>query len=295
MWLVGHAGSIAAIAIVGLVVTMMMTRPWLRRPSIVPAATGAAVIFGASAFAWWWLVGPAAIAATVALVGRRLRIERARIQAEDPAAGSEVFTLRGMIAEIRGTLHTARAFVRWHRRGFTIAAVALPVLCIGWRALYGHKYVDPAPPAELAVQQAAAPQVAKPHPDYQIMPAPCAHAGVHGCAQVDAHFRGPAAIDVAAFPGMSTIPQGWRAQLALYYTNGSARGVTAVAFPKSDSKWDQNPQWLDGYHPTASVATSACGGASSAMLRLTPDQSGPSEQDVTLIIEPTMALALDCP
>ena len=45
LWLVKHAPGIAATAMLGLVATAMMTRPWARRPSIVPAALGAAFIF----------------------------------------------------------------------------------------------------------------------------------------------------------------------------------------------------------------------------------------------------------
>src|SRR5436309_3171984 len=101
-WLGGEAMVIAAVspavaawvALAGLVASVAMTRRAARLPIAAPFAAVAALAAAAGSAIWWWLVGPAAIALTIALVVRRLRIERDRIQAEDPAAGSEMFTLR---------------------------------------------------------------------------------------------------------------------------------------------------------------------------------------------------------
>jgi hypothetical protein len=297
LWLVAHAKGIAVSAILGLFATILMTKQWARRPAIVPAATGAAAILGGFAFAWGWLVGPAAIAATFALVGRRLRIERARIQAEDPAAGSEVFTLRGMIAEIRASLYTVRAFVRWHRRGFAMAAVALPILLIGWRALH-RSSPAPVPVKADTIALPDVPSFDKPiHPTYEITRGVCRPGNWGGgCSSLQLHFTSHDPIDIPSlFPGMPAIPQGWHAELGIHMLEAGGHGVTVVAFPTSSSEFDQNPQWLDSYRSDAIVQTNACTHTSPATIRVTPDQRGPAEQYFTLIVEPRLELASVCP
>src|SRR5262249_29822820 len=91
-------------------------------PIVAPIAAVVAAASTGFAPLLWWLVGPAVIAATLAVIARRLRIERDRIQAEDPAAGSEVFTLRGVVRQVRAAFLRCRAFVRWHRRAFVVVA-----------------------------------------------------------------------------------------------------------------------------------------------------------------------------
>src|SRR5262249_40278841 len=86
-----HAMHLIACAGVGGVLAIAMTKRMARLPIVTPLVGAAALSCAvAGVVASAWLVPVGSILAVFALVVRRLRIEREQLQAEDPAAGSEV-------------------------------------------------------------------------------------------------------------------------------------------------------------------------------------------------------------
>jgi hypothetical protein len=124
-----HAHKLLACAGVASVLAIVMTKRAARLPVAVPTMMVLAAITGATALvSSLWLVPLALVVATVGLVVRRLRIERDLLQAEDPAAGSEIFTIRGFIRELRATASAALARVKQtRRRRVVIGATAVAI------------------------------------------------------------------------------------------------------------------------------------------------------------------------
>ena len=135
--LVLHAKPLMLIGIAGAVGAILMTRKVARLPMVasmaIPlgAAAGVATICG---FAWseawaWPTSGLAVLAMSVGLIVRTLRTERALLEVEDPAAGSELFTIRGMLRELRSGMVAAKQQVM--RRSPRARLTAMSLIAIG--------------------------------------------------------------------------------------------------------------------------------------------------------------------
>ena len=119
-----HVKPLIASSIVGVVVAIVMTRQFARRPAMIPVAAAFTVANAIGAIvAWSWLATPALLALTIAIVVRKLGKERTLLAAEDPAAGSEVFTLRGFLRQLR----TVAAHLKGGKGRFAIAWLAVLV------------------------------------------------------------------------------------------------------------------------------------------------------------------------
>jgi hypothetical protein len=111
----GHAWALGAFAIAGALAAVVMTRRAARKPLVAivlaPVAVGAfATSVLATGMDGAWIYGSlAAISAVGAVIVRRLRRERTLIDVADPAAGSELFTIRGAIRALRAGLARTRA------------------------------------------------------------------------------------------------------------------------------------------------------------------------------------------
>jgi hypothetical protein len=302
-WLVAHASALAMMSMLGLAASVVMTKRAARLPIAAPIA--ATIAFGAASgtIVWWWLVGPAAIAATIAVIARRLRKERERILAEDPAAGSEVFTLRGFIREVRATAAKGRAFVRAHKRGFAIAAVSVPILAIGWRALQSSDeqtrhvdFITKVPTVEVAATPTTG---VTPHSTFQLTPASCIGSDPNrgtDCVQLEVVFHDHQPVEVpSVFPGLSAIPARWRARVIESFVSAPrGHGFSVIAFPRSSTDYDQSPQWLDAYHSNGLAEAGTCAAPTPAGVRVRPDPDGPDEQRVTMLLAPSLTLARGC-
>ncbi|HEX5061063.1 MAG TPA: hypothetical protein VFV99_16975 [Kofleriaceae bacterium] len=142
-----HAKALLACAGVGTLIAFAMTKRTMRLPIVGPMMMGLAIATSAGALFSLWLVPIALILATVALVVRRLRIERDLLQAEDPAAGSEIWTIRGFIRQLRQAGGAAIARVRKiRRRRLVIGGVAAVA------AVAGALVLVPAKPARVTTQ-----------------------------------------------------------------------------------------------------------------------------------------------
>jgi hypothetical protein len=127
-----NAMKLIACAGCGVVLALAMTKRATRLPIVAPMAAivALACIAVSVGIKTLWLVPPALLLGMMALVVRRLRIERDKLQAEDPAAGSEIFTIRGFIRQLRASGAAVIARVKKIRRrkiiiGMSIATAAL--------------------------------------------------------------------------------------------------------------------------------------------------------------------------
>lgn len=127
-----HATQLLACAGFGTLLAIVLTKRAARLPVAAPTMfVLSLVIAGTAATASLWLVPIALLLATVAVVVRRLRIERDLLQAEDPAAGSEIFTIRGLIRQLRASAAGVVARVRKVRRRRVVIAAVVGAAVLG--------------------------------------------------------------------------------------------------------------------------------------------------------------------
>jgi len=134
-----HAMPLLMIGIAGLVGAIVMTRKFARLPMVatmlIPfgALAGALTVAGlAKGLAWAWpMSGVAVLAMGTGLIVRTLRKERALLEVEDPAAGSELFTIRGLLREISSGMVVAKTQVMKLSRRSRWTAVALVAIGAG--------------------------------------------------------------------------------------------------------------------------------------------------------------------
>ncbi|CAN5572830.1 hypothetical protein BH11MYX1_BH11MYX1_20090 [soil metagenome] len=134
-----HAKPLMMIGIGGAVGAIVMTRKAARLPVIatmlipVGAVAGIATIFGfANRDAWAWpMSGVAVLAMGIGVIARTLRNERALLEVEDPAAGSELFTIRGVLRELRSGMVAAKTQVMRLSPRTRWAAVSLVAISAG--------------------------------------------------------------------------------------------------------------------------------------------------------------------
>jgi hypothetical protein len=108
-----HAKMLALLGVGGAVTAILMTNRAMRLPSVAPLLGALAIVTAGLAVSISpWLVAVASVIGACALVVRRLRIERELLDAEDPAAGSEVFTIRGALRQLRASIAPVVARVR---------------------------------------------------------------------------------------------------------------------------------------------------------------------------------------
>jgi hypothetical protein len=149
-----HAMKLIACAGISAALAIVMTKRAARLPIAAPTMMALAVVTGGIAAATsLWLVPLALIVATVALVVRRLRIERDLLQAEDPAAGSEIFTIRGFMRQLRTTASAAIARVRKVRRRRALVAMAVCAAGLGAALAMFRASPDKPPVAVIAAHQ----------------------------------------------------------------------------------------------------------------------------------------------
>jgi hypothetical protein len=136
----GHAAFLVAGGLAGLIATLGVLTPRLRSPAAaVPAAVVAitALVLAIALRgtpASWLALSVIATAGMIAMVARTLRVERAWIDTDDAAAGTEVFDA------IAARLAQLRRFVAMHR-----AQVALVLAAFGL-GLAGHASRAQLPP-----------------------------------------------------------------------------------------------------------------------------------------------------
>jgi len=202
-----------------------------------------------------------------------------------------------MIEQFRSTAATTRAFVRAHRRGF---AATLVVAIAGWallsarhsseRASAARAAMTPAPTIELG-KVTHAPREGS-HSTYRLDSSGCEGLPfAHGnCVKLEIVFRDHEVVDVpSAFPGLSAVPSGRHAEVTarLDVPSSSVGKFAITTFGQTDH--------VEAHRLTAAFDTIACGQhAVPTTVRVAPDQKGPTEQHVTLLLAPTLELTSPC-
>ncbi len=220
-----HANKLALCAGIGALTAVVVTKRAARVPFAAPVAGAIAIAgTGIAVATTMWLVPMMLIVATVALVGRRLRVERELLEAEDPAVGGEIFTLRGFIRGLRASLAPVVARVR--------NVKPIWVLVVGVLAIAGYTGLRLVEVKRVSTVQtyAAAPAPA-PEPVQVEAPGP---SGSRATTQPLADGRIRVAIDlldgeldIPSLAGLSNVPMGWSARVTIQQVEGLSLEVSA--------------------------------------------------------------------
>jgi len=273
-----HAGFLIIGAFVGLIATLAALSPRLRGPSAaVPAGivaiTALVMAIALRGTATSWLALPIiATAGTIALMARKLRIERAWIETEDPAAGTEMFAL---IARRFGEV---RRFVVAHIGMVTLVTAAFGFALVGHASFVELPHARPDHALATAFQHASAPIVT----EVQDPPAnEPASESVHmtredyGMLDVDVAFDGTVA-DVAT--GL-VVPSGWEARIEAHVDREHSQiqnfTVDGVGILSDD-------------HPFEVSTPIVCATRASAPIRLHITTAYSGHHTIRVVLQPTL-------
>ena len=273
-----HGSTLAAIAAVGIAASIVVTRRAARGPGVAPIAAGVAAGCAVLTIvtSTWWFVAPAVIAATLALVGRRLRFERAQIHADDPAAGSEVFTMRGLVRRIRSTIVAIRP--RLTRVNVVrVVAVGAALVAASWGRVPSSRA------AHRTARLAHAPVIAPGTPGAAPESSTYTVQRVDGALHIAIKFRDRQGVVIPTLPGLDQVPVGWRVRLDVN-TGSNDSGDLVVTFRAERRLLSIG----DGVHMSSDVCDDA---DRSTSLRIESATEPPDE--ALLIVHPTLELA-DC-
>ncbi len=222
-----HTKAFVGTAIAGAMAAVIMTRRFARVPVVTSVnfvlmlGLGVVALDGAR-----WLAGIALLAGAAAVIVWRLRKERTLLETEDPAAGSELFTVRGMLRSIARTARTLREHLYASRRRRVI--VSLIVLASGLSIFaFGRTTSEPRRATYAQVTpstvQLETPVIAKSGSQYRVE-----HMG-DGRLKIVVHLVDDQALDIS-FPGLASIPQTWAAKIDVRIVQYSA-GLRVTGFP----------------------------------------------------------------
>ncbi|HET9989928.1 MAG TPA: hypothetical protein VFQ65_15465, partial [Kofleriaceae bacterium] len=232
------------------------------------------------------LCGWAVLIITVGFVVRTLRDERALLEISDPAAGSELFTIRGAIRELRANLMTARIY--WRRVPLRLRMLTGVVALVGctWGAVhYWRSYAKDHSAAAFAADHIE-PQIeinaltpAMKDPTNPTAPP------TFKVERIGSRFWVEALLDAngeATIPmtGFRTVPESWRATLAVELVSAGPLGFTSE---------DSNVRYLSSANPRMELTVDAC--TSSKPLAVHVTQRGDANKKVTFWVVPTLTVA----
>jgi hypothetical protein len=207
-----HSGTLIVAGVIGLFAMLAVLSPRMRSPGVaVPAGVVAVTAVLVAVLARTELAAAvAAIAGTIALLARTLRIERAWIETDDPAAGTE------LLPYLRTKLGELRRFVAANARVVMASCAVLALALVGnsglpepARSAPSHVIADAmqralTPPTAMQVDNAA-PTPPEPTP-------PHVKRLEYGVIEVEATFDGHDAV----LPTGITIPSGWEARVEVH-------------------------------------------------------------------------------
>jgi hypothetical protein len=281
-----HAKALALIGVAGAVGAIAMTRKATRLPAVGTVLTPLGLTVGVVAIAgfamssgWAWLLcGVAVVVAGIGMIARTLHKERALLEVDDPAAGSELFTIRGMLREIRSSIAAVRAALgqRVSKRTWILIGAATLAGTVGVMKLQpkrmGPGYAQVPLLAMAKLEPAPVPingQVLEP---YQV-------SRIGGKFVVEATLDHDGQLDVP-MTGFQTLPLNWRATLAVELASPGTVGIL------NDS---QNITYLSATSPKTFVTIEACSKNRPLVLHL--QQEHAANQKVMLYVVPTLTVA----
>jgi hypothetical protein len=293
-----HAKALALIGLTSAVGAIAMTRKLLRQPIVATLALPFGFItlaltlvgFAKGSSLAWPLAGWAVLIITVGFIVRTLRAERALLEIDDPAAGSELFTIKGALRELRASVRTAGVY--WRRvplRARMLTGVVALLGC-GWGAIhYWRGYVrDHASYDKAAIALAQHPQIDV----NELMPAPVNAANpspnVPVTSKVDRignRFWVEAMLDangeaVIPMAGFKTLPENWRATLAIEMVSSDPLGFVGE---------NNDVRYLSSTSPRMELAIDACKGARPLSIHV--EQPHSPNKKITFWVVPTLTLA----
>lgn len=225
-----HAKHLLEVAAVAVVLAFALTKRPARLPAAAPTMGLLAILTAGGAVLWSvWLAPVALVVATVGLVVRKLRKERELLEAEDPAAGSEIFTIRGFFRSLRQSIAPVFARVRQVKPIWVLVAGILVIA--GYTAM---KLVDTKQELShrevLAVAAAAArePSVSI-EPIKAIGPTGSKSNVVvldDGRIQIDLDLTDDQPLVIPNVGGLRALPHGWRARTTMSLGAGQALHVS---------------------------------------------------------------------
>jgi hypothetical protein len=275
-----HTKTFVGSAIAGAVCAVIMTRRFARLPSVAPIGLALALGTGALALdGTTWVAGIALLVGAAAVIVWRLRKERTLLEAEDPAAGSELFTIRGVLTSIASAARaTSKVLLSSkHRRAITLGVTSVAVLA--GLAMTRSTTKQPAPTTQAAAPQVdlKTPIVMKSGSSYRIEQI------ADGRMVIKIQIVDNQPIDIA-FPGISTIPQSWLARLDVHVVQ-YASGLRVTAFPDEPNS---RTETLAAAQLDASFLQTACDLAIHDLaLRVQAEVAGEYTIDVTPVLSPT--------
>ncbi len=293
---VAQAWGLVGGAALGIVAGIAVTRRFARVPAVVPIAGCIAAIAAAAvpivaattgAEPSIRLLAPAVIAATIAIIARRLRIERAWIDADDPAAGSELLTLRDVIAAARRAYAFLRARVRRSTIGVAAAAALIAAAVIGPGATERAPGLQAAPAAAVSAPPPApaqAPVTLDEAPRYRVESIGA------GQVRMTVELEAGDIIDIPGLAGLDEVPAEWRARIVVRLA-GSAPGPVEVTAFVGEAKTTLEDQ------ANTIISTIEVCGPHPGKLGLhvgAPGRWPAGRHAVSLIVEPQLALS-PCP
>ena len=295
-----YSDALVVVAVAGLVAGLAMSRRAMRLPivgtiagpiAVLSGLVAVGVAFGPSELGAWALLGVSTLTGMVALVGRRLRIERDLIAADDPAAGSELFTLRGAIRQVRATLAAIRgaltvANVRsFARRRTTIAAVAVTgVLATAGYAAHAARAHDASPEIHslLQIPDDVGPDTVGLASGYHVQ------RSFDGRLRIDVVLADGGPVDVPSLAELDTLPPGWRASVTVELSATTPGSVIVTPFLGDASV---TPLPLDPGMPIT-FATEVCDLRNQPLgLHVEARRATDGPQHVTLFVAPELRTA----
>jgi hypothetical protein len=161
------------------------------------------------------------------VVVRRLRIERDLLQAEDPAAGSEIFTIRGFIRQLRASTSAVIARVRKIQRRRVLVGATITAAALGGVLMMMPKTKEkPAMAAQAQVTRGkayAAPVIEPSGARSQVEPMG------DGRIKITLDLVEASPVNIAAIAGMRNVPPMWMARMRVEPIEGIALQVGMLA------------------------------------------------------------------
>lgn len=222
-----HTKLFVGTAITGAIAAVIMTRKFARMPSVAPVGIGIAFALGVFAFEKAsWLAGAALLVGAAAFIAWRLRKERALLETEDPAAGSELFTIRGMLRSIGSALQAVRTKITSTRNRKVAIGCVMAVTAVAMFATKDTKKRNLDMQAQMPLQsrvELKTSVVAESGSKYRVE-----HTG-DGRLRITINIVDTQPVDIS-FPGLSSIPQTWNARIGVHLQQ-YASGLRVTGFP----------------------------------------------------------------
>jgi len=290
------SSALAVAAIAGVIAAIAMTRRGARSPRVTsPALFISAVTGGIAAYslihrnmpATWVCTVLSVIAGSIAVINWRLAKERAALEVNDPAAGTELFTLRGFFEACKQAALGVRSHIS-------------PSMVVG-AATFGVLVIFAGSPVTQMGTKSASAGTMRPvrgsvvQPIRKALPGSSSYTVLptgDGRLRVAATFVDGKPLDLSGLSGIAELPQNWKASVIVRLESNDLPGALSVTpFPG-----DPNIAALhvDNGSNEQRFSTEVCDNREQPLgLALVPDPSWPEgEYHATFLVEPKLELSI---